>query len=736
MIKRIVVADYATYSHQPSEMNDLSQINFVYGSNGSGKTTISNFLHNQAGYPDSCSIEWNNNIPISVYTYNKAFRESYFGEDEIPGIFTLGKATKEQLEEVKRKKEELDKKQTIKINLSSTLGSKRRELQDENKDFSEWCWSDIKAKYEDSFKPIMRGGLSSKIAFSEKVLDETNKTYQGAVCTIDKLKERSNTLYGSDLNCLETIPPVDSTLIREIENDTIWQKKIVGSADVDLASLIAKLNIYDWVKQGRSYIAKSNGICPFCQKPTIDQSFVDKLERIFDAQYTADADLIEKKVSEYKEYSERVLQQIQSIIDRERQIQNSKVDISKFTNIHTLLSNSFSLINQKMEEKKRELSRSIEFESTMSIFSELDLLISSTNSLIDEHNRQVNNLANEQTSLAKDFWHFIQNDNQTSLSQHKKKIEDLNKAIKQLESQLHTNANQIDVLKAEIRKANKNITSVQSSVDEMNRMLRLYGFTNFSIVSAGNNRYRIQRDNGESVQDTLSEGEITFITFLYFMQLVMGAESAEAALSDRVVVIDDPISSLDSMVLYVVSSIVRSLISEIMKGSHVKQLILLTHNVFFHKEVSFVDGRASERSKYSFWIISKRDGVSSIQSHGHSNPIRSSYEMLWTEIKNWEKTSASSLQNTMRRIYETYFKVLGKMSDAQVLDSFEDADGRNICHSLIGWINDGSHTIPDDFYLVPTDDEREKYLKVFRMIFEKMGHMDHYNMMMGIKTLS
>ena len=78
MIKKITIADIATYSHEPSMMESLTKINFVYGTNGSGKTTISNYLSNYTKYNGSCSIEWDNNIPIKVYTYNKAFRESHF----------------------------------------------------------------------------------------------------------------------------------------------------------------------------------------------------------------------------------------------------------------------------------------------------------------------------------------------------------------------------------------------------------------------------------------------------------------------------------------------------------------------------------------------------------------------------------------------------------------------------------------------------------------------------------
>lgn len=107
MIRRIVIADMATYQHEPSIMEDLTKINFVYGTNGAGKTTISNFLSSPSSFSTSCSIEWENNIPLQIFTYNKAFKESYFvANNNIPGIFTLGKATNEQIREIGKKKEE------------------------------------------------------------------------------------------------------------------------------------------------------------------------------------------------------------------------------------------------------------------------------------------------------------------------------------------------------------------------------------------------------------------------------------------------------------------------------------------------------------------------------------------------------------------------------------------------------------------------------------------------------
>ena len=735
MIKKITIADIATYSHEPSMMESLTKINFVYGTNGSGKTTISNYLSNYTMYNGSCSIEWDNNIPIKVYTYNKAFRESHFLEN-IPGIFTLGKATNEEKIAIEKKKVELDNVKNTGIALSNSLKAKKDELSNEKDEFAEWCWSNIKAKYEDSFRNLMQGALSTKVKHASKVLTEMSKQYDGEIYTLENLKSRAETLFKSSLSSRDKINEIVSTRITEIENDTIWKKKIVGKADVDIASLISKLNIYDWVNQGRKYISDDSDICPFCQAHTITKDFVEKIEMLFDEKYTNDAKHVESLCTEYNNQTSFIISKINEIIYTERFDKISKIDIDKLSNIKDLLLSKFDNIKQNMEAKRRELSRSIEFEDTTAIFSDLNNIIKMANDVIDKHNRQIMNAVAERKKLERDFWHFIQENNNDYFNKHQKIVGNLQKAIRELEEKLNTQRDRYRRLDNEIKEANKNVTSVQSSVDEINKMLKLYGFTNFSIVSAGDNQYQIKRENGDIANSTLSEGEVSFITFLYFMQLVIGGESAEEAQSDRVVVIDDPISSLDSMVLYVVSAIVKNLIKNIEGGSHVKQLILLTHNIFFHKEVSFIDGRDQERKNYSFWVVAKKDGISSIKGYNHKNPIKSSYEMLWEEVKNWQTVSATSLQNTMRRIYETYFKVLGRMSDNEIMNSLEDIEERHICLSLIGWINDGSHTIPDDYYIVPSDDERERYLGVFRKIFEKMGQIDHYNMMMGIKGIS
>ena len=288
-------------------------------------------------------------------------------------------------------------------------------------------------------------------------------------------------------------------------------------------------------------------------------------------------------------------------------------------------------------------------------------------------------------------------------------------------------------LDLEIKELAKNITSIQPSVDEINKSLNSFGFQNFEIVPSktGINQYQIQREDGTLAESTLSEGEITFITFLYYLQLAKGSTNEEDITNERILIVDDPISSLDSNVLFVVSTLLKEIIKSIKKDEgNIKQLILLTHNVYFHKEVSFIDGRTKESGDTFFWIIRKNDNITSIQPFELKNPIQNSYELLWQELKNKDNSSGLTIQNTMRRIIENYFKILGKYGDDDLINKFENPQEKEICRSLISWINDGSHSIPDDLFIEQQESITDKYFDVFKRIFKEMGQIEHYNMMM------
>jgi wobble nucleotide-excising tRNase len=163
----------------------------------------------------------------------------------------------------------------------------------------------------------------------------------------------------------------------------------------------------------------------------------------------------------------------------------------------------------------------------------------------------------------------------------------------------------------------------------------------------------------------------------------------------------------------------------------IKQIFVLTHNVYFHKEVTF-NSKRPIKGKYkheTFWIVNKVNNITEIKQQD-VNPIKTSYELLWHELKCAEKSSMT-IQNTLRRILENYFTILGNRDKDAIICKFDGKD-RMVCQSLFTWINDGSHFTNDDLYIACDEKTIEKFLQIFKQIFDNEGHISHYNMMMGI----
>jgi wobble nucleotide-excising tRNase len=283
----------------------------------------------------------------------------------------------------------------------------------------------------------------------------------------------------------------------------------------------------------------------------------------------------------------------------------------------------------------------------------------------------------------------------------------------------------------QVKAKESEVTSTIHTVNEINKILGLFGFSNFHLAeSAETGFYQIVREDGTVVEETLSEGEYTFITFLYFYQLLKGSTEDSGMTRDKVVVFDDPISSLDSNVLFVVSNLIKEVVRDCRNGDNgIKQVFILTHNVYFHKEVTYRGGREQNKWKEeSYWVVRKLDNKSNIIPYD-DNPIQTTYELLWREARNVEEVNKATIYNSLRRILEYYFNIIGGLDYENCINEFEGEE-KIICKSLISWINDGSHFINEDLIVYTELESVEKYLNVFKSIFEKMGHISHYEMMM------
>jgi wobble nucleotide-excising tRNase len=123
-------------------------------------------------------------------------------------------------------------------------------------------------------------------------------------------------------------------------------------------------------------------------------------------------------------------------------------------------------------------------------------------------------------------------------------------------------------LRSDIETTENSIREHRPAADAINKLLHSYlGHPELAIASVETG-YEIQR-NGKRIHGLPSEGEKTAIALCYFLSTL---ESERRETAELIVVVDDPISSLDSRSLNFACNLIKSRLSE------AAQLFVLTHN--------------------------------------------------------------------------------------------------------------------------------------------------------------
>lgn len=574
MIKSLSIRNIATFNNDGININNLKQINIIYGANGSGKSTIGKALANIESY-DQSSISWENDRPMEVLAYNKEFCKNNFLE-QMPGVFTLGEASTAALAEIERKQEELQKITNNGLNYKSEIDKQETAMQTESKTFSEFAWSNIFKKYEQWFSKSTLGA-GTKDRFTEKLLTAYQHEHSKPL-PIDELKKRASVLLIQQPLRIEPYILIDNNTLLSIEVDTIWEKIIIGKQDIDIAKLISKLKNSDWVSQGVKYIEDGSDVCPFCQQHTITDAFRVKINGFFDEIYKQDISKVNKRCEEYKNAVDVLTNSLEHLIETQKKQEKFLVNFTNLDSILFALKATFSQNLELISLKQKEPSRIITLTNTTDIIRAFNAELTKINILINEHNYFVDNFTKEKSILINEIWKFFASEYDATIARHLHTVNAIYSAIENLKRKRNETVEKYKTVKKEIVNLENSVTSVTPTVNEINRLLKGYGFTNFQIqeVKDNKNHYQIVRENGETAKTTLSEGETTFITFLYYMQLIKGSFHPNGITTDRVLVIDDPVSSLDSGVLFVVSTLLRDVFTDIHTGKGtIKQVILL-----------------------------------------------------------------------------------------------------------------------------------------------------------------
>ncbi len=728
MLQEIRVAGHGSYSAQGEVLGPLKAVNFLFGTNGAGKTTISRVIHDPSAHAPSTTT-WLNDRALASFVYNSDFVGRNFAS-QMPGIFTLGEAAQDTLERIAQQKKAIDGLEADLAKMRGTLGpedrssGKRGDQRLLRDVFQRECWK-IKTRHDAHFKDSFQGLRNAAAKFCDRVLDE-HRTNTADAVGIEELKRAATTLFGEGLEQRTPLPTVELDDLISVEGLEVLQRRVVGKEDVDVAALIKRLGNSDWVRQGLLYLG-SGPTCPFCQQ-AMTADLVARIEGYFDETYIGEVAAISKAHETYEVLSESVSRHLNELLA----LESPHLDAGALRGEIRRLADRLAVNLRLLADKKREPSMPVVLEPIAELARPIAVRVAAANEAVAEHNRLVANIADERRTHIRQVWRCLLDESGDTIRAYTKAASDLDKAIDGLTRGIEVKRRQLEAAATDLRALERQVTSVQPTVAAMNGILASFGFTNFGLRTAGDrdHLYEIVRGDGRSAATTLSEGERSFVAFLYFYHLIRGGVTEADVTSDRIVVFDDPVSSLDSDVLFIVSALIKRVLREAEAGTgQIKQVFLLTHNIYFHKEVSYDPKRKAEaRATETFWIVRKHDGASRIFGYP-TNPIKTSYELLWAEVRNPNRSNAT-IQNTLRRIVENYFKILGNVDTDHIVARFEGRD-QQVCSSLFSWVNDGSHGVHDDLYVSSDQSVVERYLEVFRRIFVETGHEAHYEMMMG-----
>lgn len=732
MIETLSIAKTATYSITPQVLNRLARFNFLFGTNGAGKTTITKVIADAAAHPH-CTVAWKSGTPLEPMVYNRDFVERNFNAaSRLKGIFTLGERDITNQEAIAAKKTELDGFVRTIEQLTNTLqgqnqnSGKKGELTELDDSMKDKCWEQ-KQKHDDAFKDAFTGARNNSEKFKERVLTElTSNTAE--LKTLEYLQDKAKTVFGATPIVEASVTDLGPADIVIHETNPILTKKVIGKKDVDIAELIHRLGNSDWIKQGQVFYEESKPTCPFCQQKVKD-SFEDSLSNYFDETFAKDTKAVADLQTAYVRDADALLAKLKSVVDGGSRFMEMDVFNAARSAIQARLTTNALLLSNKAKEP----SLPIQIEPMSEMLSAASKLIAEGNAAVASHNEIAKNITKERADLVTQVWKYIvEVELKSELTTYLWKRKNLISAITNLNGQIQGANTSKAAVERELRELEKLATSIEPTIEGINSLLKSFGFRNFTIARADDGPfYKLVRVDGSDAKDSLSEGERSFVTFLYFFHLLMGSESASGMTNDRIVVFDDPVSSMDSDVLFIVSSLIKSLFDPVRKNvGGIKQIFVLTHNVYFHKEVTYTsdrgdDAKAGERS---YWTIRKSLDGTKVEYHA-SNPIKTSYDLLWAELRRPEK-SPLTVQNTMRRILENYFKILGRMDFDKICDKF-DGQQKAMCRSLLAWVNDGSHFSHDDAFYNFDQASIDTYTEIFKQVFVKCDQEAHYDMMMS-----
>lgn len=719
MITKINLNKVASYK-SPTALETDKKVNLVYGLNGTGKSTLSNFLYKPTDTKfKDCAIEGLNDVDILVY--NQTFiQDNFFESESLKGIFTLSKENKEAETKISNADKEIKRIEKEKATKEAELLKAKEDISNKQATAKNKIW-EIKTNYSGGDRVLefclegYKNDGNKLLAYVESLEKPDSKPTK----TIETIKEEVQALAGDNAQKYDSLTSVAFTQ-ETIESDSLFKKQIVGNENSTVSELINKMGSSDWVKDGLKYlpteIKEEKVDCPFCQEKTISSELLANIKDYFDESYEADLNKLKGYLTDYSEAIKTIPDK--TIFESNPKFESAKKDFEiKYTDFTKILGDNLKLI----EDKIKSPSQSIALNSSTKALEELSAIIEKVNVLIAEHNKKIDNKAKALEEIKKAFWEIMRWDYDQTISAliadkatSQKNIGVITQAIGAFDA---------DIIKQRsiIVEQQKQTVNIEQAIVNINNGLVDLGIEDFKIKNHSENLYKIIRSNNElKVFQSLSEGEKMIISFLYFLELCRGKKAVTDAGKQKIVVIDDPISSLSHIYVFNVGQMIKK---EFMYSDKYEQFFLLTHSLYFFYELTDTNHERRKLNQKLFRLLKNSDG-SQIMPLSYEE-IQNDYHSYWFVIKD-DKQPPALIANCMRNIIEYFFNFVEKRDLNNVFLKPELQELR--FQAFNRYINRESHSLGQNIF----DYKEFNYVdfkEALALVFQVSGYEDHYKKM-------
>ena len=594
-----------------NEPKNFQRINLIYGPNGSGKTSLANMFYGLShDWPDAGMRTWDKVSlkvrkkdgttldtdqrddaifsRVHVFTRDMVSRSHALTVDDasMSAILTLGEERIDREQKISELEERLgrvrddlkevgEREEEYESELDNLIGKFQDSVFEALARYKNWTTKGsfkkprakevltqyIESRREDIERLLERGGVSDKdVAASLEDIRE------------DELKAHRDTLAAGELQRLSNLTFISESLISRISDINESISRIPSVSDID--TLDAHPHASNWVQEGISLHRESDE-CIFCGAPlsvermnALRAHFSQEVEEL-QAELRKYNDLFEAEETNIKQltYSlDGIIAQFQNRRDLRDLVAVYKGDLDAY---QEWVRSSKSIVESKLKNVMVVSSRRLDVINAPDKSGLAEWIVRYNAEVDDQDSRK--QIASERirayycSRYARDYYRADRN-----LS-----------AVESEQSSL------ID----EERQVLAELTSLQNvsgdpvpSAESLNRRVAdLIGRDELRFEIEGDH-YLVTRNGGPATR--LSEGEQTAITFVHFIEMV---EVDIANGGTPIVVVDDPVSSLDERIQYGVASVLKALMTswDVQSGeltaSAVAQLFILTHSFDFFR---------------------------------------------------------------------------------------------------------------------------------------------------------